>query len=338
MAKERGGPRPQGRYPEQGYFPLRRRTVLALPLTAEQLVILATLHALANYADGMPAAGLPRGTLRIGTRELAARASRPGAREITHKCLRGALATLERLGLVRVQTRQAGSEIEVLEYNGRQAQGAKRGGSERQPDLFEEGSESPIGTGRAHENGVLGHASGHTKGHTLCDVQDKENRGSVERDREERAHERARERAHENGFSGHTCKEEYITLLKKLIQKREGRPQGAPDRSLEENAKEEDSQVEEAAARGERIWEVARARLAREIDQANFETWIAPLRALGVDGNGLLYLEADSTFNRSWVLRNFRDAIVLACEGQALKVDLVVVADEYGEEGPAAQC
>lgn len=56
------------------------------------------------------------------------------------------------------------------------------------------------------------------------------------------------------------------------------------------------------------LWEEALGELRTEIDQANYETWLKTTRFQRLDDT-TLHLSVPSAFNRSWLMRNFKDRI-----------------------------
>ena len=73
------------------------------------------------------------------------------------------------------------------------------------------------------------------------------------------------------------------------------------------------------------LWERASGQLAGELTQANFSTWIAPLRVVG-GAPDCLILAAPSDYVLQWVetrLRSTLEKAVIAAAGRRLKVRLV---------------
>jgi len=56
------------------------------------------------------------------------------------------------------------------------------------------------------------------------------------------------------------------------------------------------------------LWEKALSELRNQIDEANFDTWLKTTRFERLE-QGTLHLNVPSAFNRSWLLRNFKEQI-----------------------------
>ena len=69
--------------------------------------------------------------------------------------------------------------------------------------------------------------------------------------------------------------------------------------------------VPSGANRDSDVWQTALAALRQSLDDENYETWIATILYRG-HTQTTLYADVPSNFNRSWVLRNFRDRILEA--------------------------
>ncbi len=59
---------------------------------------------------------------------------------------------------------------------------------------------------------------------------------------------------------------------------------------------------------GIHLWEAALGTLSRQVDEENFNTWIKTARFRSFESD-TLHLDVPSTFNQSWLTRNFKDEI-----------------------------